>query len=305
MATSASQLERRHVTTGPADVDVSGLKRALQQAVSGEVRFDAGTRAMYANDFSIYRAVPIGVVIPKGPEDVIAAIAICREYHAPVLPRGCGTAPSGQTTNVAVVFDYSKYYNQIVELDPDSRRAVVEPGVICDQLRNAAEEFNLTYGPDPATHEYCTFGGMLGNNSCGTHSLMAGKTSDNVIELDVVLYDGTRLTVGATSDEELEQIIAAGGRKGEIYDQLKQLSETASPTASEPSSPTSPAACPATTSTSSSPRTASTWPARSSARRARARTCCTRRSAWSRARSTGARSCSGTPTCSRPPITCR
>ncbi len=223
MASSASGLEQRHVTTGPTDVDVSGLKRALQQAVSGEVRFDAGTRAMYANDFSIYRAVPIGVVIPKGPDDVIAAVAICREYRAPVLPRGCGTAPSGQTTNVAVVFDYSKYYNQILELDPDSRRAIVEPGVICDQLRNAAEEFNLTYGPDPATHEYCTFGGMLGNNSCGTHSLMAGKTSDNVIELDVVLYDGTRLTVGPTSDEELEQIIRAGGRKGEIYDQLKQL----------------------------------------------------------------------------------
>jgi FAD/FMN-containing dehydrogenase len=105
MATSASQLDRRHVTTGPTDVDVSGLKRALQQAVSGEVRFDAGTRAMYANDFSIYRAVPIGVVIPKGPDDVIAAVAICRDYEAPVLPRGCGTAPSGQTTNVAVVFD--------------------------------------------------------------------------------------------------------------------------------------------------------------------------------------------------------
>ncbi len=223
MASSASQLDRRHVITGPTDVDVSGLKRALEQAISGEVRFDAGTRAMYANDFSIYRAVPIGVVIPKGPDDVIAAVAICREYKAPVLPRGCGTAPSGQTTNVAVVFDYSKYYNEIVELDPQAMRAVVQPGVICDQLRNAAEEFQLTYGPDPATHEYCTFGGMLGNNSCGTHSLMAGKTSDNVIELDVVLYDGTRLTVGATSDEELEQIIAAGGRKGEIYDQLKQL----------------------------------------------------------------------------------
>jgi FAD/FMN-containing dehydrogenase/Fe-S oxidoreductase len=223
MATSASQLERRHVTTGPTDVDVSGLKRALQQAVSGEVRFDAGTRAMYANDFSIYRAVPIGVVIPRGPDDVIAAVATCREFQAPVLPRGCGTAPSGQTTNVAVVFDYSKYYNQIVELDPDSQRAIVQPGVICDQLRNAAENYNLTYGPDPATHEYCTFGGMLGNNSCGTHSLMAGKTSDNVIELDVVLYDGTRLTVGATSDEELEQIISAGGRRGQIYEQLKQL----------------------------------------------------------------------------------
>ena len=211
------------ITTGPTDVDVSGLKRALQQAVSGEVRFDAGTRAMYANDFSIYRAVPIGVVIPKGPDDVIAAVAICREYHAPVLPRGTGTAPSGQTTNVAVVFDYSKYYNEILDLDPQNQRAIVEPGVICDQLRNAAEEFNLTYGPDPATHEYCTFGGMLGNNSCGTHSLMAGKTSDNVIELDVVLYDGTRLTVGATSDEELEQIIAAGGRKGQIYSDLRDL----------------------------------------------------------------------------------
>jgi FAD/FMN-containing dehydrogenase/Fe-S oxidoreductase len=211
------------ITTGPTDVDVSGLKRTLQHAVSGEVRFDAGTRAMYANDFSIYRAVPIGVVIPRGPDDVIAAVAICRDYQAPVLPRGCGTAPSGQTTNVAVVFDYSKYYNRIVELDPEARRARVQPGVICDQLRNAAEEFNLTYGPDPATHEYCTFGGMLGNNSCGTHSLMAGKTSDNVIELDVVLYDGTRLTVGATSDEELERIIAGGGRRGQIYGQLRDL----------------------------------------------------------------------------------
>jgi FAD/FMN-containing dehydrogenase/Fe-S oxidoreductase len=223
MASTASQLEPRHVTTGPTDIDVSGLKRSLQQAISGEVRFDAGTRAMYANDFSIYRAVPIGVVIPRGPEDVIAGIDVCRAYGAPVLPRGCGTAPSGQTTNVAVVFDYSKYYNRIVELDPEGHRAVVQPGVICDQLRNAAEEFQLTYGPDPATHEYCTFGGMLGNNSCGTHSLLAGKTSDNVIELDVVLYDGTRMTVGATSDEELEEIIAAGGRKGQIYARLRDL----------------------------------------------------------------------------------
>jgi FAD/FMN-containing dehydrogenase/Fe-S oxidoreductase len=223
MATTASKPDRRLLTTGPADVDVSGLKRALAGAVSGEVRFDAGTRAMYANDFSIYRAVPIGVVIPRGPEDVIAAIEICRNHNAPVLPRGCGTAPSGQTTNVAVVFDYSKYYNQILELDTENQRARVQPGVICDQLRDAAEVHHLTYGPDPATHEYCTFGGMLGNNSCGTHSLMAGKTSDNVIELDVLLYDGTRFTVGATPDEELNHIIAQGGRRGEIYAQLKDL----------------------------------------------------------------------------------
>jgi FAD/FMN-containing dehydrogenase/Fe-S oxidoreductase len=178
---------------------------------------------MYANDFSVYRAVPIGVVIPRNADDVIAGIDACREFGAPVLPRGCGTAPSGQTTNVAVVFDYSKYFNGIVEVDPDNRRARVQPGVICDQLRNAAERHHLTYGPDPATHEYCTFGGMLGNNSCGTHSLMAGKTSDNVLELDLLLYDGTRLTVGPTTDQELADIIAKGDRKGAIYAALRDL----------------------------------------------------------------------------------
>ena len=209
--------------TRPTDVDVSGLKRALREAVSGEVRFDAGSRAMYANDFSIYRAVPIGVVIPRGAEDVIAGVAVCRRFGAPVLPRGCGTAPSGQTTNVAVVFDYSKYFNEMVELDPEGRRARVQPGVICDQLRDAAERHHLTYGPDPATHEYCTFGGMLGNNSCGTHSLMAGKTSENVERLDVVLYDGTRLSVAATGEEELERIIGEGGRRGDIYRRLREL----------------------------------------------------------------------------------
>jgi FAD/FMN-containing dehydrogenase len=178
---------------------------------------------MYAHDFSVYRAVPIGVVIPRDADDVVAAVSVCRQYGAPVLPRGCGTAPSGQTTNVAVVFDYSKRFNDIVDLDPEKRRAKVQPGVICDQLRDAAERHHLTYGPDPATHEYCTIGGMLGNNSCGTHSLMAGKTSDNVEELEVLLYDGTRLKVGATADDELNRTVAAGGRKAAIYAALRNL----------------------------------------------------------------------------------
>jgi FAD/FMN-containing dehydrogenase/Fe-S oxidoreductase len=205
------------------DVDISGLKRRLRESITGEVRFDAGSRAMYANDFSVYRAVPIGVVVPRSADDVIAGIAACREFGAPVLPRGCGTGPSGQTTNVAVVFDYSKYYNEILELDPDARRARVQPGVICDQVRDVAEQHHLTYGPDPATHEYCTVGGMIGNNSCGVHSLMAGMTRENVEALDIVLYDGTRMTVGATGDEELERIIADGGRQGEIYAALRAL----------------------------------------------------------------------------------
>ncbi len=214
--------DRRPVSLA-TDIDVTALKRALKGSVRGEVRFDAGSRGLYANDFSLYRHVPIGVVIPRDADDVVAGIAACREQGAPVLPRGCGTGPSGQTTNVAVVFDYSKYFNEIIELDPAGRRARVQPGVICDQLRDAAEKHHLTYGPDPATHEYCTFGGMLGNNSCGTHSIMAGKTNDNVIELEVLLYDGTRLTVGETSDAELERIIAAGGRRGEIYERLRDL----------------------------------------------------------------------------------
>jgi FAD/FMN-containing dehydrogenase/Fe-S oxidoreductase len=208
---------------GAGAVDISGLKRTLRDNIAGEVRFDAGSRAMYANDFSVYRAVPIGVVVPRDAQDVTAGVQACRQFGAPVLPRGCGTAPSGQTTNVAVVFDYSKYYNEIVELDPERRRARVQPGVICDQLRDAAEEHHLTYGPDPATHEYCTLGGMIGNNSCGTHSLMAGMTRENVEELDVLLYDGTRLTVGATGDEELARIVAEGGRRGEIYARLRDL----------------------------------------------------------------------------------
>jgi FAD/FMN-containing dehydrogenase/Fe-S oxidoreductase len=205
------------------DVDVVALEAELAARLRGEVRFDGGSRALYANDFSLYRHVPIGVVIPKDADDVIEAVAACRRHGAPILPRGTGTAPSGQSVNVAVVMDYSKYMNDIVELDPENRRARVQPGVICDELRDAAEEYDLTYGPDPATHAWCTFGGMIGNNSCGTHSVMAGKTNDNVEELDILLYDGTRMTVGNHTEEEAEQIIAEGGRKGEIYAKLRGL----------------------------------------------------------------------------------
>src|SRR3954447_5448841 len=204
-------------------MELGALKRDLERQVRGEVRFDAGSRAVYANDFSIYRHIPIGVVIPGDAGDVEATVAVCRRHGAPLLSRGAGTGPSGQTVNAAVVMDFPKVMRRIVELDPKARRARVEPGVRCDQPRDAAEEHRLTYGPDPATHQYCTFGGMIGNNSCGTHSLMAGKTSDNGEELDVLTYDGLRMRVGATSDEEHEAIIGAGGRRGEIYAGLRDI----------------------------------------------------------------------------------
>jgi FAD/FMN-containing dehydrogenase/Fe-S oxidoreductase len=206
----------------PGDDVIAPLAADLAGA-DVEVRFDRGDRALYSYDASIFRQVPIGVVLPRTAEAVVAALAACRAHGVPVLPRGCGTGLAGQTVNTAVVFDFSKYMDRVVEVAPGSRQARVQPGTICDRLRDAAEEYGLTFGPDPATHDHATLGGMIGNNSCGTHSVMAGKTVDNIDELEVVTYDGLRMRVGATSEEELAGIIAAGGRRGEIYAGLKRI----------------------------------------------------------------------------------
>jgi FAD/FMN-containing dehydrogenase/Fe-S oxidoreductase len=176
--------------------DASGLAEALREQVRGEGRFDDGSRALYATDGSNYRQVPIGVVLPHDTGDVLAAISVCREFGAPLLCRGGGTSLAGQCCNVAVVLDFSKYMAKILEIDPVRRIARVQPGVVLDHLRNAAEKHHLTFAPDPATHDRCTLGGMIGNNSCGVHSVMAGKTDDNIEELEIVTYDGTRLRVG-------------------------------------------------------------------------------------------------------------
>ncbi len=199
------------------------LRRRLERDLRGEVRFDDGTRALYATDASNYRQVPIGVVVPRDAADVEAVFAACRDLDAPVLARGAGTSLAGQCCNVAVVIDFSKYMDGILALDPGARRARVQPGVVLDRLREAAEVHHLTFAPDPATHSRCTLGGMIGNNSCGVHALMGGKTVDNVESLRVLLYDGTVLTVGPASDAERARIIAAGGRAGEIYAGLERL----------------------------------------------------------------------------------
>ncbi len=220
-------LEQTRLTRRPAgveEIDGRALARELAREVRGEVRFSAGSRALYANDASVHRQVPIGVVIPRDAADVVTAVEICRGRNAPLGARGCGTGLAGQTVNEVVMLDFSKYMNQIVELDHERRFARVQPGVVLDRLRERAEEHQLTFGPDPATHTRCTLGGMIGNNSCGTHSIIAGVTADNIESLDVLLYDGTRLTLPcAVSEEELERTIAAGGRVGEIYSRLRDL----------------------------------------------------------------------------------
>jgi FAD/FMN-containing dehydrogenase/Fe-S oxidoreductase len=199
------------------------LEALLKGTVRGDVLFDLGSRALYAADASNYRQMPVGVIAPRNAADVEAALAACRATGAAVLPRGAGTSLAGQSANVAVVFDYSRYMRGLTSIDPEAKLAVVEPGIVLDRLREAAEVHHLTYAPDPATHSRCTLGGMIGNNSCGVHGLLGGKVVDNVERLDVVLYDGTRMTVGRTSPEEMEALIRGGGRVGEIYARLKQL----------------------------------------------------------------------------------
>jgi FAD/FMN-containing dehydrogenase/Fe-S oxidoreductase len=222
-------LSSSHVHARDRFAESDELERKLKQTVRGEVRFDAASRALYATDASNYRQIPIGLVIPVDHADVEATLAACRQLGAPILPRGAGTSLAGQCCNVAVVLDFSKYVNRIISLDPAARVARVEPGVVLDRVRDAAEVHQLTFAPDPATHSRCTLGGMIGNNSCGVHALMGGKTVDNVHALDVMLYDGTRMTVGRTSDADLDAIIAAGGRRGQIYAGLRSIRDRFAP----------------------------------------------------------------------------
>src|SRR6202521_1885834 len=212
-----------HANPVDSFLQAAELEKELKRSLRGEVRFDRGSRALYATDGSNYRQIPIGLVVPRDAEDVRAAVAACKKYDAPILARGAGTSLAGQCCNVAVILDFTKYMNRILEIDPQQGFARVQPGVVLDSLRNRAEMHQLTFAPDPSTHNRCTIGGMIGNNSCGTHSLLGGKTVDNVEELRLLLYDGTLLTVGPTDDAEFARIIAAGGRTAGIYATLRAI----------------------------------------------------------------------------------
>ena len=209
---------------------LASLQSCLRRSIDGEVRFDKAARALYATDGSNYRQAPIGVVIPRHVGDVETAVRFARAHGAPILSRGAGTSLAGQCCNVAVVLDFSKYMHHVVDIDAQRRLGRVQPGCVLDHFRETAKaQAGLFFGPDPATHSRCTIGGMLGNNSCGSHSLLSKKhglgvrMSDNTHSLDVLLYDGTRMHVGPTPTTELEAIIRGGGRRGEIYAALKAL----------------------------------------------------------------------------------
>ncbi|HTW98926.1 MAG TPA: FAD-binding and (Fe-S)-binding domain-containing protein, partial [Acidimicrobiales bacterium] len=199
------------------------LELALQRAIAGEVLFGSAYRAIYATDSSNYRHVPLGVVCPRDEHDVLETLRICRQHGVAVTGRGAGTSLAGQACNEAVIVDMSRHLDAVRQVDPAARLAVVEPGLVLDDLRRRTEADGLTFGPDPATHAWCTIGGMIGNNSCGTHALYAGKTVDNVEALRAVTYGGTVLELGVTDDAAYEAALRRGGEERRIYEALRRL----------------------------------------------------------------------------------
>ncbi|MEV6862766.1 FAD-binding and (Fe-S)-binding domain-containing protein [Streptosporangium subroseum] len=213
------------VTARPGEpyVRVRDLERDLAERVDGEVRFDAGTRGAYSTDGSNYRQVPLGVVVPRTVEAAVRAVAVCREHRAPVTSRGGGTSLAGQTCNVAVIIDWSKYCHRLVSVDAEAGTCVVEPGIVLDVLNRRLAETGLEFGPRPSTHSQCTLGGMIGNNSCGSTAQAYGKTAGNVSRLEILTYDGTRMWVGPTDERQYARFLEGGGRRAEIYRALHDI----------------------------------------------------------------------------------
>ncbi|MFF7013122.1 FAD-binding and (Fe-S)-binding domain-containing protein [Streptomyces fimicarius] len=184
---------------------------ALRSAVRGTSDFGATARALTTMDASNHRRVPLGVLAPRDAEDIAAALAVCREHGVPVVARGGGTSIAGQATGTGLVLDLTRHLRTVLDLDPAARTAVVQPGVILDDLRAAAAPHGLTFGPDPSTHSRCTLGGMIGNNSCGAHSVAWGTTADNVRALSVVRYGGEALRLEQGSGARPEGARGARG----------------------------------------------------------------------------------------------
>jgi FAD/FMN-containing dehydrogenase/Fe-S oxidoreductase len=198
------------------------LRHDLENAVQGTVAFDPGTRALYTSDASNYRRVPLAVVVPRTVDDCVAAVRVCADHGVPVVPRGGGTSIAGNAIGTGVVIDTSRHLRAVERIDPVARTATVQPGVILDDLREATAEYGLTFAPDPSTHSRCTIGGMVGNNACGSHSVAWGTTADNIVSLDVLLSDGTRMTVGSGDVAPEER----RGRAGEVHAALDRLVDT-------------------------------------------------------------------------------
>ena len=199
------------------------LAEELQKRVSGEVRFDPFSRVLYSTDASIYQMEPVGVVIPRSVEDVLAVIEIARDNRVPVLPRAGGTGLAGQSVNHAIVMDFSKYLNQVVEVNQEEQWVRVQPGIVLDQLNRYLVPYNLQYAPDPTTSNRACVGGGIGNNTCGAHSVIYGKTLDHIKEVDVVLSDAAQAHFQSLEPHELEAKLNGEGLESDIYRGVLQI----------------------------------------------------------------------------------
>ncbi|MDE2746784.1 MAG: FAD-binding protein [Chloroflexota bacterium] len=199
------------------------LRGALSQP--SDVLIDRPSRLLYATDASLYEMEPVAVVFPRTPADVEAAVGIARAQGVPVLPRGGGTSLAGQGVNHAVVLDFTRHMNAVLDLDPNRRLAKVQPGLVLSELNKAARKFGLHYPIDPSTANRATIGGGIGNNSCGTHSGLYGKTVDVVESMDVILSDGEQLRFEQQDERRLRALIDAGGREGRLYRDLRELAD--------------------------------------------------------------------------------
>ena len=203
--------------------ELAEITQKLRKQVAGEVRMDRYSRLMYSTDASIYQMEPIGVVVARSADDVEATIRIAGEHGVPVMPRGGGTALAGQTCNHAIVIDFSKYMRNMLEVSPEERWARVQPGIVNNHLSAAVRQYGLMYGPDPVTSQRATVGGGIGNNSCGPHSVIYGKTLDHILGVDAILSDGTRTHFSPVAGEALEDRMARAGIEGAIYREVRRL----------------------------------------------------------------------------------
>ena len=208
-----------------SESDRGDLERELKKVVGGDVRFDRLTRRIYSTDASIYSIEPIGVVSPRSPDDVAAAVDVAKRFGVPVLPRGAGTSLAGQTVGHSIVLDFSRYMHGLIAIDPEARSARVQPGLVQDDLNAAAARRGLMFAPDTSTANRATLGGMIGNNSCGSRSARYGMTIDHVASLEVVLSDGSRATLGSASPDEVARRARGDSLEARLYRDVPALAE--------------------------------------------------------------------------------
>ncbi len=201
------------------------LEQELRRRVSGDVRFDPFSRVLYSTDASIYQMEPVGVVIPRSAADVQAVVEVARGNSVPVLPRAGGTSLAGQTVNHAIVMDFSKHLNQVIEVNQEERWARVQPGIVLDQLNRELLPYGLMYAPDPTTSSRACVGGGIGNNTCGAHSVIYGKSLDHIMELDVILSDASAAHFRPLDSAELEARLSGAGLEAEIYRGVRRLAQ--------------------------------------------------------------------------------